>query len=335
MATYRNYAENLIGNWNTDQYQPQRDVALASYNTNWQSLQNDFNNYLDKVQRNLDRSRTNYYNTLSNIDRNSFLAVNNAVENLAKRGFLNSGLANRYNQAITTARGQSVNDALDKIINTSTNASETMSNLVKSMGASENKLNTSLASTLSGITGKEQANNQGYQALAAGIAAGKEARDIANAAAGSSKKAQDDADEEKRRMLIADTLMSGDLSDNEKVRYMSIYLDVPAEVGEAAVKGYNDNQSLDKYTKQLTNMENNPIDKLLTNIGTINPLIGTGYGLVASPIGGKLNAAAIDTSLINLFNALQNNRASKKAELKGKIEDLSYSDLYNILYGNK
>ena len=335
MATnYRNYAENLIGNWNTDQYQPKRDVALATYQTNWEALQNDFNNYLDKFKRDLDRSRTNYYNTLSDIDRNNFLNVNNAVENLAKRGVLNSGLASRYGQAIASARGQSVANALDKIVNTSTSATENMANLVKGMGASENKLNTSLASTLGGIAAQEQANNQAYQNLAAGIAAGKEARDIANAVAGASKAAQEEQDEEKRRILIADTLRNGDLSDNEKVRYMSMYLDVPADVGEAAVKGYNDNQKLTEYTKRLTNMESSPLDSL-TQIDNINPLIGTAYGLTTGPIGGRLSNATMATSAINVLNALKNNRANKKAELKGKIEDLSYSDLYNILYGNK
>ena len=43
MATnYRKYAENLIGNWNTDQYNAQKDVAKNTSNTNWQKIQNTF-----------------------------------------------------------------------------------------------------------------------------------------------------------------------------------------------------------------------------------------------------------------------------------------------------
>jgi len=315
MADYRKYAENLIGNWNTDQYEPQRSIVRDINQTNWDRIQMDYDNYIDSVQRNLDRARTNYYNNLASADRNSFLRVNSAVENLAKRGMLNSGVANRYIQADTTARGNEVNNALYDIINTNTGLAGKLGDLTNTMASKENALVADLGGKLAGLTAKEQANDRGYANLAAGLAASAEARDLANGK--SAKKKQEELDELNRRLLIAKTITNTEMSDNQKERYLSIYLDVPGDVARSAIKGYNDNNtikealnSLSDYNIKIKEYDN---DKERKNEQ------------------GRWDEASYGS----IFKEIKDSENRRNADLLRKqLSDMSYTDLYELLFGD-
>ena len=401
MADYKKYAENLIGNWNTDQYEPLRDVTLNVYRTNWDKLQNDFDKYLDKVNRNLDLKRENYYNSLANIDRDSVARVGSAVEDLGKRGLLNSGVANRYIQANTAVRGNAVNNALADIVNTNNSMSANLADAVTKTADKENTLNANLAASLAGITGREQANAQGAANLAANIAGNAEARDMNNALvsaklalSGSGSSKQKEADEAERRMLIYDTIRNKDMSDNEKVRYMSIYLDVPEEKGKAAIKAYNDNQAINDaelarnraYDRMNTLNFLSPFNKIKwsdltgtsgTPTGMLYNLLG--YGLTSLADGtlgtGNINIPYVNKPILAGYDkspvsnsflspeyvrsiATGDNQSSinipyltanpgegttylsdlinreKIRRANADLANLTYTDLYNLLYGN-
>ena len=332
MATdYRKYAENLIGNWNIDQYRPQKDVALQAYNTNWEKLQNDFTKYVDRVKKNLDNSRINYYNELNNADKNSFLRSNSMAENLSSRGLLNSGFASTYADANTSARGTDVNKALGDIINTNTDYTDKLASLFNSISSGEDKLNSSLATTLGNLGDKEQGAKQAYGNLVAGLAGASEAREMENALAaarlggsGDSKKAQEAADELERRMLIADTRRSKDLSDQEKMRYLSTYLEVPSDKAKQVVEGYNNNKALEDYTNKIYGWGGVPGEYIKKNT---NPTINQNLVIPQSSLGvvtyGK------PETLLDAINRIRINNANDK--MKG----LTYTDLYSLLYGDK
>ena len=42
MASNKKYVENLIGDWETGQYEPVRQAEQSKYNTNWNRLANEF-----------------------------------------------------------------------------------------------------------------------------------------------------------------------------------------------------------------------------------------------------------------------------------------------------
>lgn len=329
MMANRKYAENLIGNWNKDQYQPQRDVAISTYQTNWDRLQNDFDKYVSDLKRNLDRARVNYYDELTNAERNNAFRTNAIMEDLSSRGLLNSGFSDNLRQASITAKGDEIGQALDKIVNTSVDYGNSLGDITTSIANKQKDLNVDLYNTLSGITGAEEDNAQAYAGLRASLANAKDARDAANAAANASRNAENESDELERRLAIAETLESDKLSDNEKVRYLSIYLDVPADIGEQVVKGYNDNKSITKYEGDIQNLQNKePFN--------IPPLLGATIGGFASPQFHRILGANSGYSITNLINDLVNkSRENKINNLKNDLNSLTYTDIYNLLYGNK
>ena len=357
MADYRKYAENLIGNWNTDQYEKQRDVTNAIYNTNWKSIQNEFSNYLDKVKNQLSSSRNTYYDTLSNLDKSSAQRINNIAEDLASRGLTNSGFADTYSQADTSAKGTDTNTALSKIVNTNNTYGENLGKMVSSSVSKENELNEKLGNALGKIAGNEEGSKQAYANVASGIAEQARAREMANALAnarlggsgGTSKKKE--ADDLERRMLIADTLSSTDLTDNEKIRYMSIYLDVPSELGERALKAYKDNVQYDKLSKQILNAEavasragnalknnvvntkDNPLYYYVNQIRAKDAAINPNSPLSDPNANPYISSA--DRPAKELNDYMYNNALKTLNSLKDKKAGLTYTDLYNMLYETK
>lgn len=359
MATnYRKYAENLIGNWNTDQYNAQKDVAKNTYNTNWQKIQNDFTNYVAKVKRTLDNKRTDYYDSLSTIDKNSASRTNRLAEDLSSRGLLNSGFAEAYNQADTNAKGDSVNEALKDIVNTNVDYVDKLGTLVGSTATSENSLNKNLGATLGNLGDKEGNAKRAYNILVANLAGQAEDRALANALAnarlggnGGTTKKQQEIDDLERRMLISDTLRNEDMTDNEKVRYLAMYLDVPASLGEQALKAYKDNveydklsyqirQAQDKITRAANSVKNQTVDT------EINPLYyyvnqirerdrkraENSNGMNISTPNNNPYVAQADTPAVTLNTRGYINAVNTLNELINQQNGLTYTDLYKLLY---
>jgi hypothetical protein len=355
MASYRKYAENLIGNWNTDQYEPQRDATLSSYRTNWDKLQNDFTIYMDKLNRNLKTARTNYHDSLADAAENSYLRNNTALESLSNRGLIGSGIAQKYAGADTTARGQEITDALSKIINTNTSYLDALEGTIEGMANKENKLNQNLAKALGNITGAEQENLQGYANTLANIASNAESRELSNAlanaslsASSASKKAQEEEDEFERRKLIFDTLANTEMSDDDKVKYMAIYLDVPSDVGEQALEAYkNNNKKAEKagraYALGVANEKLKNSDWWRPENLRWSDLFGTSgtsMGILDNLLGAGLNKlindkATVYSNVPNIPTIVYNERQRKINNLNKESDSLSYTDLYDLLFNNE
>lgn len=301
MASYKKYAEDLVGNWETGQYEPQRETIQNVYQTNWNKLINDYNTLKDKLARNFSNAQINYANTLGDVQNESFNRMRNANIDLANRGLSTSGVGNLVTQADTQRKGEDVDKALASLLATNNASIEGLTKGVTSLGQQESNLASDLAGDLGGITKAETSNAQQYANLLAGIGETARKRDLSKAGS----KSQDEINELKRRMLIADTLESEDMTDDEKSKYLTIYLDVPAETAKQAVTAYANNKLID------TNKE-----KILNNINFMTKYL--------TSMGQNLPGNLIGTIKQNQINRAQN-----------EIKDKTYEDLYKILYGNK
>lgn len=328
MASYKKYAEDLIGNWETGQYEPQRTVTQDIYQTNINKLANDFGALKDKLARNFENAQREYANTMNAVQNQSFNRMRNANIDLANRGLSTSGVGNLITQADVQQKGEDVDKALGNLLDVNNAGVEGLTSGVMNLGQKQTALAGDLAGDLGGITDKEAANAQQYANLIAGLgnsAANRAASRRSSGGGGSTKKVkeQEEADELKRRRLIADTLSSNEISDTDKAIYLYQYLDVPLDTARAAVKGYNDNITLETTQNQLNNLQEqanryNDAARTLSDFGNQNDLF---YALSSIP---------------NVYNdlALSSNRR-RTEKLQKDIEDLSYTDLYELLYGKK
>lgn len=328
MASYKKYAENLIGNWEKNIYEPQKQIAQDVYNTNWESLTNDFNTLKDQLNRNYENARNVYTNILSDVQNSSFNRVNTAYNDLATRGLSNSGYVNDLIQADTSLKGQEVNDALADLMK---NTGSTISGLTEGTmkyGQSQTDLAADLAGDLGKLTDADAANNQQYANLVGSIAESAASRAASNALSRMSRQENDEGEELKRRMLISDILTSEDFTDDEKIQNMILYGNVPVDQAKSAVSAYNYDTANDKYNNLLKNYSNATINKFVSATEN-NNLANLGLSLV-SPL--------LNTSPYNIFSIPRSLKSSRVDKVNKTREDLSkytYGDIYNILYGNK
>lgn len=327
MASYKKYAEDLIGNWETGQYAPQKSVTQDVYQTNWNKLSNDFNTLKDKLARNFNNAQMEYTNTLNDIQNQSFNRMRNADIDLASRGLSNSGVGNLVTQADTQSKGADVESALSSLLDTNSASIEGLTQGVTNLGQQQSSLAGKLAGDLGNITDQEAANAQQYANLVAGIGEGAAQRAASRAGSGRSKKSQEEElnDEIKRRLLIADTIASKDLSDDEKQKYLYEYLDVPSDVAASVVKGYNDNIALQNTRKQLQNYNKTR--------ATLNKASDT-WSKVANYLPGLGTKAT--AKLFNIPNAINYwGEQFTGRPLQNRLNNLSYTDIYDLLYGDE
>ena len=310
MASYKNYAENLIGNWEKDIYEPQKDVTKAIYQTNWDALTNNYNDVKDKLARNFNLARNEYANALDDVQNASFNRMRNANIDLANRGLSGSGMLNLVTQGDTQIKGQTVDKALADLLSTNNASLEGLREGVIGLGEKQSKLASDLAGDIGRLTDADAANNQQYGGLLAGIAEGAAQRAASRAGSGRSKKAkqaQKEADEIGRRIRISDVLTSTDLTDQEKGNYLVTYLDVPPQTAIDAISAYNNNNLLQ------------------TNRGKINKLQSS---MVS-------NNGYTPAALVGINNLINLNKAKNVSKLQNEIKDLTYTDLAKLLYGDK
>lgn len=329
MASYKKYAEDLIGNWETGQYEPQRTVTKNIYQTNMDKLANDFNALKDKLARNFQNAQTEYANTMSAIQNDSFNRMRNANIDLANRGLSTSGVGNLVGQADTQRKGEDVDKALSNLLAVNNASAEGLTEGTMKLGQNQTSLAGDLAGDLGNITDKETANAQQYANLIAGIGQGAANRAASRARSGTSsrnKKAQEEVDELKRRMLISDTLSSDQFSDEEKVRYLYNYLDVPIDTARKAVEGYTNNAKLESIQPEIQNLQSN-LNKWnrLYDIKNSNMNDADRVANSFLTLGGILDpVTARQYTIQNSINNLNN-----------EINGLTYTDLYDLLYGRK
>lgn len=329
----KNYAENLIGKWETNQYEPQRQVIQNTYNTNWESLTNQLNNLNDQLANNFKLMRQNYNEALGDINQGSFNRMYNAEQDLANRGLTGSGLLNNINQADTSLKGDSVNTELEKLMQTDKSNIEAQTKATTKYGSGLNDLAGDLAGDLGNVSNAETSNYQNYRDLVSSITQSAANRAASRAGSGSKKtKEESEAEELERRMLIADILASEDLSDSAKIMYMSVYADVPTEKGKAAISSMNyDKQKLvyDKAVEDYNKANDNYLKSM--NKATSMPYIPGVLGTFTNPN----SILSIPMSIANTRGFSANNKRKIMQDEQNKLNSYTYGDLYDILYGSK
>lgn len=326
MASYKKYAENLIGDWNKDIYEPQKDVTKAIYQTNWNKLTNDYNTVRDKLARNFELARNEYANTLNDVQNASFNRMNNANIDLASRGLSSSGMLDLINQGDTQTKGTDVDKALAALLKTNNASLEGLREDVIGLGENQSKLAGDLSGDIAGLTDADAKNNQQYGDLVAGIAQSAAGRAASRSGSGSRKTKEDKNLEEMYRTLgIIQTLNDDSLSDDEKRFVLTSEYDVDVKKSINAINGYNNNKLLDK-----TNSQINKISNRLPGWNAMNADWTAFANKPSTPL--TLRTAMNIFNVPNAASYYENQRLDK---LRNKINGLTYSDLNEILFGNK
>ena len=311
MANYKNYAENLIGNWEKDIYEPQKQVTKDIYQTNWNKLTNDYNTVKEKLARNFKLAREEYANTLNDVQNSSFNRMNNANIDLANRGLSNSGMMDLITQADTQSKGEDVDKALASLLNTNNASLSGLAEGVIDLGSGQNSLAGDLSGDVGKLTDADAANMQQYGGLLGGLGENAAGRASSRAKSGKSKDEKED-DEFYRILGIITTLNNDELSDDDKKYVLKTQYDVDINTGSKAIKGYNDNKVLDSTNDRIKKMQNSLSPWASA---TVNPNLPPWVKFISNiGLGAKRN---------------------KIEEQKNKINGLTYSDLNEILFGKK
>ena len=324
MANYKKYAENLIGNWEKDIYEPQKEVTKAIYQTNWDRLTNDYNDVRDKLARNFDLARNEYNNTLNDIQNASFNRMNNANIDLANRGLTSSGVMNLVNQADTQEKGEETDEALAKLLGVNNATLEGLREGVIGLGEGQNSLAGNLAKDIAGLTDADAANNQEYGGLVAGIAQSAAGRAASRAGSGGKSKKDKDLDEMYRQLGIIQTMYDDSLSDDEKRTILMRDYDVDLKTTNDALTGYSNNNKLETTSAEIKRLEKS-IEAQRQAAEKWNDFANR------VPLGGGGGMLR----LLNIPNANVYYGTNTLNENKNAISGLTYQDLNDILFGNK
>lgn len=315
MANYKKYAENLIGNWEKDIYEPQKDITKAIYQTNWNKLTNDYNTVKEKLARNFKLAREEYANTLNDVQNSSFNRMNNANIDLANRGLSNSGMMDLITQADTQSKGKDVDKALASLLNTNNASLSGLAEGVIDLGSGQNSLAGDLSGDIGKLTDADAANMQQYGGLLGSLgenAAGRAASRAASGGSGKSKKEKEQNDIY-RRMGIIDTLNDNTLSDVEKKQILAINYDVSSSDADDMLNSY-------KYKALVPKLEsrNNDLAETIKRVNNLNAYV--------SPIP---EFDYIQRN--NRLNSQLNNTQKDVDALNKELSKYTYYDLWDIL----
>lgn len=354
MADFKNYAENLIGNWERDIYAPQTQVTKDIYQTNWNALTNNYNTLKDKLARNFENAQLEYANTLNNVQNQSFNRMNAANIDLANRGLSGSGILNKVTQADTKIKGENVDKALASLLAVNNASIEGLTEGVNALGEKQSKLASELAGDLGKLTAAEAGNEQKYGGLLAGIgesAAQRAAQRAASGASASLSKAQkeleDAIDERYRKLSIFETLNDTSLSDDDKYKTLVQELDVPVGDALKAISSVN-------YTNTLNDLDAAKLkyDEIASSQQPNIYQAWNQFGSYTTDPSEKRNASWLEKLLFgNDFDPYNNditdlrqrfnntpsdfrlaNQQRKINILNNRLKDYTYADLYDLLY---
>ena len=186
----RKYAEDLVGSLNRDFYNTQRDVTNQTYQTNWESLSNQYKNLQDKLKKQQEEANRDYAKGLVNVAENSYDRMRNANANLVNRGLNTSGLGNLVQQSDTTAKGEEILNLLDKSGDIAVTVAEQLKGGNEKLAQQQANLNQDLGDALGNIGAGETQAQMDYNTGLAGIAGSKDARDMENKLAAMQRAAQ-------------------------------------------------------------------------------------------------------------------------------------------------
>lgn len=319
------YAENLIGKWEDDQFEPQRLAVQNTYNTNWEALTNDFNNLKDQLERNQKLAQLEYGGQIGDIQNNAYDRTSQYYQNLANRGLSSSGMVDQLSRANTEATGQEVDKALEGLLSVTSEGVKALSDAGHNLALEQQDLNRGLADDLGAISDAEAANAQAYANLVASITQSADQRRASYG--GGSKDEDEEYDEIYQLITIKDIMNNPETSDDDK--YFELVKDaaVTPEQAEKILSSYNYNKISDELSKaQSTYNENtrnlkayNPVaegSNPVTNaLVMVNPVTATARWGIGLPIVKH----SVKSSEKNL-NKLQKD-----------IEKYTYEDLKDIM----
>lgn len=319
MADYKKYAENLIGNWEKDIYEPKKQVTKDIYQTNWNKLTNDYNTVRGKLARNFNLARQEYANNLNDVQNSSFNRMNSANIDLANRGLSGSGMLNLITQADTQAKGEDVDKALASLLNTNNASLSGLAEGVMNLGSKQSELAGDLGGDIGKLTDADAANMQQYGGLLGSIGENAVGR-AASSSGGSARlqKAEEEQNELYRRLGIIQTLSDDSLSEQEKrVTLTSVY-DMPLQDANDAISAQNytnTRNKLDKANRSLNRFNSNALEynnpnNILNNLSLIRP---------------------IRTGAKSINDLLRKNAQNKVNTLNNELSNYTYEDLWNIL----
>ena len=317
------YAKNLIGDWETEQFEPLRQVAQSQYQTNWNKLTNDLNNLNEQLDRNFKNARIQYNNALSDTAKNSYLRLYNAEQDLANRGLTGSGLLNVYNTGNTEQLGKENNALLQNLMSANKANVEGGLSGLDTYARNATDLAGDLANDLAGITDAEGDNLRAYNDLVSSISE--------SAANRSLKYSTDKNDEETDRLYqlitINDIMNSENTDDSTKFSELVTDAAVSPEQAERILSSYNYNKVNAKIedNQRLLQKSKNNLEKY-KNAKFINGL--TGFTTLQSP---NNPLAAIRGLGYGITKLNENNRTKKLNELNKELSKYTYEDLKNIL----
>ena len=268
------YAQNLIGDWETEQFEPLRQVAQKTYQTNWDKLTNDFNSLNEQLAQNFKNARIQHNNALLENARNSYMRMVNAEQNLANRGLTGSGLLNTYDAMNTQQTGQENNAALQALMNTNKANIEGRLSGLDVYNKNLNDLSGDLLDNLSGITDAEGDNLRNYVNLVADLNESQASRAAKYAIENGKEKLEEDVDRIYQFLAIKDVLADADTTSDEK--YFDLIKDagVTPEQAEKIISSYDYTQTSDKLKSQQQKLDklNSYTDKINTNSRYVNTL---------------------------------------------------------------
>ena len=259
----RKYAESLVGQLNRDYYNTQRDVANQVYETNWESLQNQYQNLQEKLKRQQEQANRDFANGLVDTSEGSFNRMQNVNESLANRGLTTSGTRNLYTQADTAQKGEDVSNLLGKSNNVALSIAKELKGANDEIAAQRAELNKGLGDALGGIGDAETAAQMEYNNALAGIAEAAANRKAANASAsaGSGNKYDEDLEDMYRKQGIYEILVDDTLTESEKSDMLRIMFGIGNSY--EVIKAYESIAGADERREKAIKSAQDEYDKAL------------------------------------------------------------------------
>lgn len=298
------YAQNLIGDWETEQFEPLRQVAQAQYQTNWNKITNDFNNLNEQLAQNFKNARIQHNNAILNSSRDAYSRMYNAEQNLANRGLTGSGLLNTYNAINTEQTGQTNNALMEDLMNANKANMEGRIAGLDTYANNVAKLSGNLADELAGITGAEGDNIRQYKNLVS---------DLNESYASRSAKYGSGSDEDKElddiyQLITINDIMNDDETD-DTTKYHELVGDaaVTPEQAERILSSYNYN----KTSKNIQNRQN--------RLNEIKYYVDKNYRRINNPMAWWVDQLSIKP------------KQNKINELNKELSNYTYEDLKDIM----
>ena len=356
----REYAEELVGALDRSAYNQQRDVAKATYNTNWENVQNQYKNLQDKLKLQQQRANRDFAEGLVNVAENSFNRERQGSGSLANRGLSASGLTNILNQANTMQKGEEIGNLLKNAGAISADTASRLSQATSKAASEETGLLGKLANTLGDIGDAETALQNQYNSTLAGIAGAMDEREANNAlqaaqraarGGGGSGKSQElidvenALDEFNRSLYINDVLSNSDMTDLQKANYLGIMFGINGSDNIVDAYNKNVNATTDyntnlKNLQKAANKEAKQNRALQNTIDQYNKRQEAKNNLNNKLIGNMYNTRGITTTDILNTNDLLAPKGNFSYDAANALNDfknqgITYEDLAALLYGNR